>query len=293
MSAGALDPGLMRCGPIFAQRWSIPGARLRGPLRATHPYAALTFHISGRSSVETRGPISLSPGDVLLLPAGAPHRLAEAQDIDFWGIGFFPSSLPSHDLASLLSPFDRVRSGALGLAQIPVARRDVFGSLCRELELACLRTDSGAPIAQRSLLILVLDEIGRAMGSTSQTLAPSLAGECLRIIEQRCLRPLTVEEIASELRRSPSHIVTALRQQTGQTPHQWIVSLRMAEARRLLLHTDEHVDTISERVGYRDTTGFIRAFRRQHGETPAAFRARAVDPVIPCETGRPPRSAGS
>jgi AraC-like DNA-binding protein len=47
----------------------------------------------------------------------------------------------------------------------------------------------------------------------------------------------------------------------------------MAEARRLLLHSDEMVDVIAERVGYADATHFIRMFRRAHGATPAAWRA--------------------
>jgi AraC-like DNA-binding protein len=33
------------------------------------------------------------------------------------------------------------------------------------------------------------------------------------------------------------------------------------------------VDVIAERVGYADPTHFIRMFRRQHGATPAAWRA--------------------
>jgi AraC-like DNA-binding protein len=47
----------------------------------------------------------------------------------------------------------------------------------------------------------------------------------------------------------------------------------MAEARRLLSHTDEMVDVVAERVGYADSTHFIRMFRREHGTTPAAWRA--------------------
>ena len=46
----------------------------------------------------------------------------------------------------------------------------------------------------------------------------------------------------------------------------------MAEARRLLLHSDEMIDVIAERVGYADATHFIRMFRREHGATPAAWR---------------------
>jgi len=62
---------------------------------------------------------------------------------------------------------------------------------------------------------------------------------------------------------------------------QWIVSGRMAEARRLLLHSDEMVDVVAERVGYADATHFIRMFRREHGATPAAWRAAQATDVRP------------
>ena len=46
----------------------------------------------------------------------------------------------------------------------------------------------------------------------------------------------------------------------------------MAEARRLLLQTDENLATICARVGYIDTNSFIRLFRRLHGLTPGEWR---------------------
>jgi AraC family transcriptional activator of pobA len=54
---------------------------------------------------------------------------------------------------------------------------------------------------------------------------------------------------------------------------EWIIAARLAEARRLLLHGDEMVDVIAERVGYADATHFIRLVRREHGMTPAAWRS--------------------
>ena len=47
----------------------------------------------------------------------------------------------------------------------------------------------------------------------------------------------------------------------------------MAEARRLLLHSDLAVEAIAERIGYADSTHFVRMFRREHRHTPAAWRA--------------------
>jgi AraC-like DNA-binding protein len=55
-------------------------------------------------------------------------------------------------------------------------------------------------------------------------------------------------------------------------PAAWIIAGRMAEARRRLLHSDERIDIVAERVGYADVTHFIRMFRRTHGVTPAAWR---------------------
>ncbi len=71
-----------------------------------------------------------------------------------------------------------------------------------------------------------------------------------------------------------------LRRATGRTAHQWIIACRMAEARRRLLHSDELVDVIAERVGYRDPTQFIRMFRRHHGATPAAWRQQRVASAV-------------
>jgi hypothetical protein len=61
---------------------------------------------------------------------------------------------------------------------------------------------------------------------------------------------------------------------TGKTVVEWIIAGRLAEARNRLLHTDEMIDVITERVGYADPTHFIRLFRRTHDATPAAWRAR-------------------
>jgi AraC-like DNA-binding protein len=55
----------------------------------------------------------------------------------------------------------------------------------------------------------------------------------------------------------------------------WIAERRLAEARRLLAQTDEPVEAVGRRSGFRDASYFSRRFRRAHGVTPAAWR-RAV-----------------
>jgi AraC-like DNA-binding protein len=82
--------------------------------------------------------------------------------------------------------------------------------------------------------------------------------DALRCIERNCLGRLTLNDVAAAVGRTPTYVTTALTQATGRSAGQWIVSGRMAEARRLLLHSNERVDVVAERVGYADATPWIR-----------------------------------
>jgi AraC family transcriptional regulator, transcriptional activator of pobA len=250
-----------------------------GRTPVTHSYAALAFYTGGRSRVEQNGAWNLREGDVLLVPAGEPHRMLDQRRPERWGLAFCVPCFAADGIASLLEPFERVRDGASPVVQISSARHAYLAELFRELEDVGREPPGHALDAvQRSLLTLILAEIDRA--SSSARRGPGgVVAEALRFIERSCLGPLTLNDVAAAVRRSPTYVTTALTQATGRSAVQWIVSGRMAEARRLLLHSDERIEVVAERVGYADATHFIRMFRREHGATPAAWRAaQARDP---------------
>lgn len=252
-----------------------------GPRRAaiTHGYAALSYFTSGRTRMEQGGEWKVGEGDVLIVPAGAPHRRIEAQRPQFWGVAICTSCLASDGAASMLEPFERVRAGGSPVVQIPKPRRPFLVDLFRELEAVsnAAEVDTDVSLAvPRSLLVLILNEVDRAARTIATSTTPvhgNVVADALRFIERNCLRRLTLSEIAKAVGRTPTYVTSALTRATGRSAVQWIVSGRMAEARRLLLHSGEDVDIVAERVGYADTTHFIRMFRREHGATPAAWRA--------------------
>jgi len=263
--------------PVVAARqaWGDKAAPQRTPV--THSYAVLGFYTGGCSRVEQHGEWTVREGDVLLVPAGEPHRMLEIQRSECWGLAFCVPCFATDGAAVLLEPFERVRDGAAPVVRIPAARHGFLEGLFRELEelgreprVASETLDA----VQRSLLTLILNEIDRAASSTasSPVTRSSVVVDSLRFIERNCLRRLTLNDVAAAVGRSPAYVTSALTQATGRSAGEWIVSGRMAEARRLLLHSDEMVDVIAERVGYADATHFIRMFRREHGATPAAWR---------------------
>jgi AraC family transcriptional activator of pobA len=243
----------------------------------THSEAVLIFYTGGRTRVEQNGAWNLGKGDLLLVPAGSPHRTLERRRPEYWGVSFCVSCFAADGVATLLEPFERVRDGAAAVVHIPAARHAYLEGLFRELEQ--LGRESRGPsetfsAVQRSLLTLILAEVDRASPTREVRRGGGVVTDALRFIERHCLERVTLKDVAAAVGRSPTYVTAALTKATGRSAGAWIVSGRMAEARRLLLHSDEKVDIIAERVGYADVTHFIRMFRREHGATPAAWRAR-------------------
>lgn len=262
--------------PIRTVRSACPDGAMR-PMRtpAVHTYVALALHVGGQVRVEHRGEFELRAGHLHIIPAGDAHRVLSASRPEVWGLGFCRTCLDPARYGDLLAPIDRVRHGASPVVELPAERQAYVLGLLQELERE--QQAAGAmPVVAESLLALVLAEVVRASGGAraAPQPRPSIVAEALAVIEARCLGPLSLQEVAEAVRRTPAYVTTAVKQATGRTVVAWIVEGRLAEARRRLLATDEYVEVIAERVGYADPSHFVRLFRRHHGVSPAAWRAQ-------------------
>jgi AraC family transcriptional regulator, transcriptional activator of pobA len=262
--------------PVWAQRFT-SGAMVSARPPVVHDFMALGFLTAGSAVMQQRGQHAIEAGDVYLVPAGERHGLVTARAPEAWGISFCPACYAPSELGELIDPFERATSGASTVVHIPASRQEHLASLCGELHRETSRGGSAAHVelAQKSLLVLILTEVARASAVTSTAgLQPTLVGDALRFIERNCLLPISLREVAVAVNKSPSHVATTVKAATGKTVVEWIIAGRLAEARNRLLHTDERIDVIAERVGYADPTHFIRLFRRAHDATPAAWRSR-------------------
>ncbi|MDC0744889.1 AraC family transcriptional regulator [Polyangium mundeleinium] len=264
-------------GAAFVARRAVACDKKTPSRPATHEYAVLSFYVGGSAIVEQRGRHTLSAGDVLVVPAGEPHRMHTTEGAEFWGLGLCIPCLPSRELGPLLAPFERVRSGASAVVSVPSARHEHLLGLFRELgkETSAPQSPTDKLVVQ-SLVALILAEVLRAQPFPAPDISAAgspLVADALDYIEKHCMEPISLADVAAAVRRSPAHVTTALRQATGKTAGAWIMAGRIAEAARLLVTSDERIDIVAERVGYADPTHFIRIFRRARGMTPAAFRA--------------------
>lgn len=100
-----------------------------------------------------------------------------------------------------------------------------------------------------------------------------LASNAIKIVQNKFRdSSLSVESICEELHVSSSHFSKIFKQEIGVTFLNYLINLRMEEAKRLLLQTDYKSQMIGEMVGYPEPNYFSYVFKKNCGVSPAKYR---------------------
>jgi AraC family transcriptional regulator of arabinose operon len=97
--------------------------------------------------------------------------------------------------------------------------------------------------------------------------------QALRLMHENLGRNLTLREMARTVNLSPAHLRYLFKKETGASPAQYLRSLRMKEAGRLLKTTFLNVKEVMHRTGVSDKSHFTRDFKKFYGTTPAQYKA--------------------
>lgn len=284
-------PGLPTIGTArFTAAVRLPGAMPGGDPHA-HDFLVLSFFEVGGGSVRVNHrDVPVAAGDALVI---APGDLVASGDVaglaaaEGW-CAFFPPDVLAPATAGapgsgswrahpLLSPFTTGAGGTRRL-QVPAADRPAwsqrFAALDRELRE---RRDgyAEAALAQLTLLLVGVARLATDVAGGLRRNGEPLLAAVFDVIETRYHQPLSLKDVAAAVGLSPGHLTTTVARRTGRTVGEWISQRRLAEARRLLAGTDLTVQAVAARAGYRDTSYFVRTFKRDHDCTPAAWRRAA------------------
>ncbi len=127
-----------------------------------------------------------------------------------------------------------------------------------------------APLVRREIFYkLLLGGQGgllRRMAADSGKVQRVAAG--LAWLRRNVARPIRMEELAREMRMSPSAMHSWFRAVTSMSPLQYQKQLRLQEARRMLLSEALDAATVSRNVGYESASQFSREYRRFFGAPP-------------------------
>ncbi len=93
-----------------------------------------------------------------------------------------------------------------------------------------------------------------------------------QIITQTYLSDIKLEELAQAVNLSVCHLARQYRRQFGVPPHEHLINLRIAKAKKLLLTTQQSIEQIAENCGFNSTSHFIRTFGQKVSSTPGQYR---------------------
>ncbi|HEX6050783.1 MAG TPA: AraC family transcriptional regulator [Gemmatimonadaceae bacterium] len=275
--------------------WGVAVAPTRGA--AFHAIAAGMCWLSAGSEP----PRQLMPGDVVLLPAGAPHRLTSAPGLrarEFSEIAKAQRLSPNGELVldgpgaatsflcagytydneiahPLMSLFPAVLHLAASDANSP--SQATLRLLAVELERPAVGTGVVIQRLIDVLLVHVIREWMRArkdndVASWIRGLRDPAIAKVLAILHHRPAERWTVARLAEEAHMARSTLARRFVELVGETPLGYLGRWRMDLAAQMLRDTEEPVAAVGRRVGYHSEFAFSRAFSRARGEPPARFR---------------------
>lgn len=88
--------------------------------------------------------------------------------------------------------------------------------------------------------------------------------------------PITLASVAQHFFANVYYFSSKFKEYTGVPFKKYLINLRLADAKRQLLHTDKSVAQIAKDCGFNDVSNFIRCFQSTESIAPLQFRKKHV-----------------
>ena len=136
--------------------------------------------------------------------------------------------------------------------------------------------DPASPAGAFELPLQLLGYLSRCYGSSHEREQRSLMslGGVLSYMAEHLDEPLTVGQLAWQAGMSESTLTRRFRSVLGCPPVEYLIRLRIRQARQFLRDPDMNVTEIALACGFSDSNFFSRTFRRVVGESPRDYRKR-------------------
>ncbi len=282
-----------------------PHADSAAPFLEPGAERVVIFHLitEGDCYVELDGqpPVRLTAGDAVIFPQGHAHRMtsepglaaASGARLDVvlarrprqlaYGGGGAVTRLVCGYLASDARLARMLLAGLPPLVKVNVRGSNAGAWLEASLRYALSEARSPRPggagvLAKLAEVLFIevlrvyMNEQGDGRTGWLAGVGDRIVGAALSALHKNPAKPWTLEELAQEASTSRSVLAERFAHLVGSSPMQYLTQWRMLLAANLLCRSNAPLARIAEEVGYQTDTAFSRAFRREYGVPPAAWR---------------------
>ena len=268
-------PSQLRLTPISrlaaGGRWRVEAMRsLREPV--------LMWFTQGQGRITVAGTTrGYGPNHAVFIPPGVMHGFEMAPRVQGTVVFFGRNhglTLPT--TAKFLRPRD------------PVSQKELAAtleSIQREVESARAGSMQAAKHHLGLLGVWLDRQLERERGFEPMLSRPIAAQQLVAryaaLLERDFRSNPAVADYATALGVTPTHLTRVCRTTCGKGAHQLLEDRILFEARRLLAETRMPIKDVAGMLGYNSAGYFTRAFQKNAGLTPSAFRKKPGSPVVP------------
>lgn len=113
-------------------------------------------------------------------------------------------------------------------------------------------------------------------GSAVQT---EVIEETTAYMSEHMTEPLTLEQLAARASLSPYYFTRLFKKETGFTPHEYLIAIRVNAAKFLLKNTPTSIKEVCFCTGFGNESSFCTTFKKWVGSTPSEYRVSSGEAV--------------
>jgi AraC family transcriptional regulator len=206
---------------------------------------------------------------LFLIPADAPAAWTKTSPSRHVGLYFDAALLEDRDGASAAS---RVSERTALFNVVVPGLGPVIDQLAAELQDDTLMTAEAVDSLSRLLLIGLERHLASRTEAPGQRLTAAMLGRLRDYVTAHRGGRILVADLAREADLPPNHFARVFTEQTGQSPHRFVLALRLDRAVHLLAHSSLTLADIAHDCGFSHQQHLSNAIRRYLGTTPARYR---------------------
>lgn len=247
----------------------------------SHDWPEMTYILSGRCKYRIEGEeYILETGDLLIANPGVKHQYlildAKESPVEFY-IGFRGCHFRNMPQDSIL-----LNDGG-HILHCKAELRQELNRICYDMAAEYKGNKAGVYFMQRAYMTQMLLFIIR---ECMEKLNPMQSGyifksnnrnyvvkKIISYLNENYNEKISLDQIAHNMYLSPVYISKLFKEETGESPINYLIKIRLEKAKEILEKPESgSVKSIAKRVGYDDVYYFSKLFKKYYGMAPLHYR---------------------
>lgn len=255
-------------------------------VKHAHDFLELTYILSGKAKYRIEGKeYILTAGDLLIGNAGRHHQFIAGQlqeaPVEFY-IGVCDLHFRDMQPDSILLP-----DGG-PILHCEAELRQELNQLCQLMAAEYQTQNSGRYFMLKAylmqMILLILREIrGEKKEEQKGYIFESnnkhyIVKKIISYLNENYASRISLDQIAHNMYLSPVYISRIFKEETGQSPINYLIQIRLEKAKEILADSGcGSIKEVAGMVGYEDVYYFSKLFKKYYGMAPAYFKRKQIE----------------